>query len=297
MPTASDLFCRKQESERVWDDSDFYRKSAEKFAVGFDVDSAVWRRLRFRQVLADSLAGVGKIDAGYLPGAAEERAGDIGKISETAGSSAEYEANVVAIQRRTRSEFPQYASEMADADSEKFRDIGVLRMVRTGFGILHPKTRHGIGEPEMPGFRIVGCHAQAMLGSGVELIEEVRVDPNPGGDDEVTRAWLPFEIVILNAAQGYTPSRRGESGLRGTGDIHGQAEVVGQCVSGAHGKNGQRDASRSQHLDDVVDRAIAAAGENGVTSVEHGVPGFFFSVGAGVREDEVGFDPSVTQNL
>ncbi len=117
------LFCRRQESKRVWNDGDFDRKSAEKFAVGFDVDFAVWRSLRFRQVLADSLAGVGKIDAGHLPAAAEERAGDIGKISEAAGGSAEYEANVVAIERCARSQFPQHSAKMADADTEKLRDI------------------------------------------------------------------------------------------------------------------------------------------------------------------------------
>ncbi len=170
-------------------------------------------------------------------------------------------------------------------------------MVRAGFGVLHAKTRHGISEPEMPCFRVVGGHAQAMLGSGVEFIEEVSVDSNSGGDDEVAGAGLPFEILILNASQGYAPGCGGEGGPRGAGNIHGQAEIVGQRVSGAHGKNGERNASRGEHLDDVVDGAIAAAGENRVTSVEHGLPGFLFSVGAGVREDEVGFDPRVTQNL
>ena len=72
-------------------------------------------------------------------------------------------------------------------------------------------------------------------------------------------------------------TRRGaavRAALRGSGNIHGQAEIVGQCVSGAHGKNGQRNASRGQYLDDVVDRAIAATGEDSVTSVEHGLDGF-----------------------
>ena len=155
----------------------------------------------------------------------------------------------------------------------------------------------GISEPEMPSFRVVSGHAKAMLGSGVEFIEEVSIDSNPGGDDEVACAGLPFEILILNASQSNAPRCGGESGLRGAGDIHGQAEIVGQCVSGAHGKNGQRNASRGQYLDDVVDRAIAATGEDSVTSGEHGLTGFVFSVGTGVRKDEVGFDPCVAQNL
>lgn len=127
MPTAEKLFCRrKQESERIWNDGNLDRKSAEEFAVGFDVDFAVRRTLPFGQVLADGFGGVGEIDAGHLPGAAEECAGDIGKISETAGGAAEYEAEVIAVERCAGSQFPQHSAKMANADPEKFRDVGGL---------------------------------------------------------------------------------------------------------------------------------------------------------------------------
>jgi hypothetical protein len=260
------LFYWRQKSKRVRNDGDFDRKSAEKFAVGLDVDFGLRRILRFGQVLADSFAGMGEIDARHLPMAAEDCAGYVGQISETTGGSAEYEANIIAIERCAGSEFPQHSPEMADADSEKFSEVGALRMVRTGFGELDLKLRHGIREPEMPGFRVVGGHAQAMFGSGVEFIEKVGVDSHTGGHDEVAGAGLSFEIVILNAAQGHAPRRSGESGPRGAGDIHGQAKIVGERVGGTHGKNCKRDVGSGEHLDNVVDGAIAAAAENGVTS-------------------------------
>jgi len=43
-------------------------------------------------------------------------------------------------------------------------------------------------------------------------------------------------------AQGYAARLRAESRPRGAGDIHGQAEIVGERVGGAHGKNRERDA-------------------------------------------------------
>jgi len=65
-------------------------------------------------------------------------------------------------------------------------------------------------------------HAQAMLGSGVEFIEEVGIDSDACGDDEVASAGLPFEILVLNMAQGYAARLCAESRPRGAGDIHGQ---------------------------------------------------------------------------
>src|ERR1035438_7956470 len=111
---------------------------------------------------------------------------------------------------------------MADADAEKFGEMGALGMVRTSFcqtgcgrtgfgqtsfGVLDLKARHGISEPEMPCLGVVGGHAEAMLGSGVEFIEKVGVDSDAGGDDEVTGAGLPFEILVLNVAQRYEIGR------------------------------------------------------------------------------------------
>src|ERR1700684_1960093 len=99
---------------------------------------------------------------------------------------------------------------MADTDSKKFRKAPRPRLIRHGFRVIDPKECHRISEPEIPGFRVVGGHAQAMLGSGMESIEEVGVHPNACGDDEVAGAGLPFEIVILDAAESYAARCGGE---------------------------------------------------------------------------------------
>jgi len=48
--------------------------------------------------MADGSADVGQIDAGHPPMAAEECAGDVGKISGAAGGAAEDEAEIVAVE-------------------------------------------------------------------------------------------------------------------------------------------------------------------------------------------------------
>ena len=46
----------------------------------------------------------------------------------------------------------------------------------------------------MPGFGVVGGHAHALLGSGVEFVEKMSIDSDAGGDDEITRAGIALEI-------------------------------------------------------------------------------------------------------
>src|SRR5580692_2363616 len=177
--------------------------------------------MNVRHVLADGFASVDEIDAGDGPMAAKERAGHVRKISDAAGGSTENEADIVAIKRCARSELAKHSAEMTDADTQKFCKSGLLLMVRTGFPVLHLKARHAIGEPEMPRLGVVGGHTQAMLGSGMQFIEKVSIDSDSCSDHEVTRARLPFEILVLSPAQRY-PARRGaDHGFRGAHYICG----------------------------------------------------------------------------
>jgi hypothetical protein len=122
----------------------------------------------------------------------------------------------------------------------------------------------------------------------VKLVKEVGVDADSGGDDEVADVRLAEQIVILNAAEGYAARGSVERGPGGGGYIHGQVEVVSQGVGRAHGENGKCDAGVRQHLDNIVNGAVAAAGEDGVTTGEDSLTRLFLSVGARLREDQLG---------
>ncbi len=147
----------------------------------------------------------------------------------------------------------------------------------------------------MPGFGVVSGHAHTLLGPSAELVEKMGIYACPCRDDEEAGAGLAFKIETLYAPQS-NPARRGmESGPRRRCDIHGQAEIVGEGVSRAHGENPQGSAGIRQHLDKVVDGAIAAAGEDSVEARQDGLPGLLFGMGARVGEEELGFDVCAAQ--
>jgi len=290
------LWLRRQDGERVWNNGDFRGKSAEEFAVGLNIDSRLRRTWGGRlQIAADGFAGVDEIDPGDSPMAAKECTGDVRKISEAAGGAAEDETNITAIQRSAGSKFIEHSAEMADANAEKFCEFGALGMIGTGFGVLHLKARHDIGEPEAPGLGVIGGHAQALLGSGLKLVEKVSVHSDSGRNDEKTNAGVALEIAVLNPTERDTARIGVESGLGGSGDVRRQSEVVGQRVCRAHRQNREGDRAIRQDLNDVVDGAVAAAGENGIASGEYGLASHFFGMRAGMSQDQAGFHPGMAQ--
>src|SRR5580704_725200 len=206
-----------QERECIGYDADFSGKRAQQFAIGLYVNSGAWCGLSGirgnGQVLACDLCGVREIDARGGPRAAQKGASYIGKIRQAAGGAAEDEAQVIASERGARSEFLNYSAKIADAHAEKFGEIGALAMIRaflsrssferSSFGVHDLKARHGVGKPQMPGFGVVGGHAETPLGSGAQLVEEMGVDADTSGDHEVAVARLAFKIDILNAADSH----------------------------------------------------------------------------------------------
>src|SRR5271165_3222728 len=104
----------------------------------------------------------------------------------------------------------------------------------------------------------------------------MRVDADSGGDGEVAGGGLAGKILVFdaaerNAADMSVPAAlaRDGSARRGAG-AERDAEIVRQRVSSAEGKNGESDGRARQSLDDIVDGAIAAAGEYGVAARRHG---------------------------
>ena len=122
------------------------------------------------------------------------------------------------------------------------------------------------------------------------LIEEVGIHSGPGPDDEEARAGVAFEIEILHAAERNATGHGMKSGTRRYSNIHGQTEVVRQRVGRAHGQNREGSASVRQHLDHVVDGAVAAAGKHRVTTRQNGLPRLLLRVSTRIGEDEVGLD-------
>jgi hypothetical protein len=169
-------------------------------------------------------------------------------------------------------------------------------MLRTGFLVLDLEARHWISEPEMPRLRVIGSHAEPVLGFRIQFVKQVRVDAHARCDNEITISSVPFEILVLNTPESNPPGYSAERGFRGPENIHGQAEIMGKRIGRAHGKNCKRDLRGRQHLNNVVDSTVAAAGEYRVAPRKHGLTGLFPSMSSGVSENKAGLNAGSTEH-
>src|SRR5258708_7007404 len=118
-----------------------------------------------------------------------------------ARSAAEDEPHVVAVEGRSGSEFLQHSTEVTDAHGHQFCDFDLTVSVRAFRYVLSHKARHGISEPEIPGFGVVRGHSHALFGSGMEFVEKMRIDSDSGGDHKITCSGISLEIGISNATE------------------------------------------------------------------------------------------------
>src|SRR5438270_10423963 len=138
----------------------------------------------------------------------QEPAGHVCQIRKAIRSSAEDQPHVVPVEGCPGREFLKDSTKVADADSHQFRHVDATRLVRAFRRVLRGETRHGIAEPQVPGFGIVRAHTHALLGSSVELVKKMGVNANPGSYDEITHAGLPFKIGKKYAAKRDSPGHR-----------------------------------------------------------------------------------------
>ena len=68
-------------------------------------------------------------------------------------------------------------------------------------------------------------------------------------------------------------------------------------ISSPNGKNTERDGSIRQHLHEIVNRAIAAAGKNGVATGVHRAACFLGCVFFRIRGKKVGLDAARSQDF
>src|SRR5258708_32297098 len=94
--------------------------------------------------------------------------------------------------------------------------------------------------PQLPGFEIVGRPGRAVLEFRSQVVEQVRVHTDSGGDGEVARGGLAVEIFVLNSAERDTPDFAADRDLSGGTGAERNSQIVGKSVGSAKRKNGER---------------------------------------------------------
>jgi hypothetical protein len=123
------------------------------------------------------------------------------------------------------------------------------------------------------------------------------VHPDAGGDHEVARDRRPLNALAAHAAERNATRLGLERSFGGSRDAKRPSQIMGQCVRGADRKNAERDRGVRQHLHEIVNRAIAAAGKNGVATSLHHAPCFFSSMFFRIRRKQVGLDAARSQDF
>ena len=138
---------------------------------------------------------------------------------------------------------------------------------------------------------VVGCHAQPPFQHQVELVEQVCVYAYSGGDNEVTRTLVSGKVEVPQLSQGDSPRLGGKRGVRRTGSVLRNSEIMRERVRGAQGDDAQRSGPAHHALQDIVDRAVAAAGEDSVAPCRNRLARLLAGPGARMRCCGVGFHP------
>src|ERR1700674_125511 len=179
-----------------------------------------------------------------MPLATEQRSCHILQIGIAAGGAAHDRAQIAAVERSSGNQFAQDVSEKADSDRQELSQPRTLTRTAS-VRVLDLKRTHAMRRPQLPCFKVIGRHARTLLEFRSQLVEQVRVYADSGGDGEVARGGLAVEILILNSAERDAPDFAADCDLSRSARAERNREVMRESISGAERENGERNGCPS----------------------------------------------------
>ena len=185
------------------------------------------------------------------------------------GARPDHHFELAILQVGTGKDRDASAIETSIADEDEFAGGGVNAV---GDGEL----RKLAGERAEAGGD-VGERADLFFVLPVHQFDGARVEARAGQLREVTADGFPVEGVFGGGQIDAAFAARADDSP-GIQEIHGQAEFLGEDVDGAEGQHAETDArERVRHIaeavEDFVDGAVAAGGDDGVKALAHGLGG------------------------
>src|SRR5207244_11983024 len=114
------------------------------------------------------------------------------------------------------------------------------------------KKFHLVSEPEVSRLGIVGGHAETVLHRDIQFVEQMRVNPNPDRDREITATGLAREVLIFHAAYCKTAGLAAHDCTRRGRRIPRYAQIVCHGVGGAQGNDPQGRRTSPDPLPNVM---------------------------------------------
>ncbi len=120
----------------------------------------------------------------------------------------------------------------------------------------------------------VGELAQSALEVQIEFVNDARVEAHAGHENEVPAGLFGLSFRESDAER--NANRHGVQKLaRGVIGPVRESDFVGQNVRRPGGQNSERNVRSGDPVDDFVDGAVAARGENQIAAAFHGLRGQF----------------------
>ena|SRR5205085_9160059 len=91
---------------------------------------------------------------------------------------------------------------------------------------------HAVRPPQMQCFSVVSGHAHAVFDQAVQLIKKVRVHAYSSRNREIAERWQVVEVAEIDSCHSNSVWDRSQQSASGICDVHGQAEVMRECVGG-----------------------------------------------------------------
>ena len=242
--------------------------------------------------LADERIGFEKVDAGYAAELAEVKSGQIAEITETALRGEGKDFEVVFEEVGFGGDFERAAVVLCAADDNQ-------RGVRLAFAARDAEARKFVAESFARAFPPVSKNADTRLEPEADGVDDHAVRAGAGNAEEI------FFLFGLLKGSGEAESdfldRAMSESFRSLGNVPGKIEFLGKDISGAAGKKSERDAMTvlmsGEAVDDFIERAIAAAGDDQAAIFGSGARGDFDGVARAGGFGEVGVDAAVGENV
>ena len=270
---------RNQELEGLGDDGKFDGQTGKRLAVHLGIDRVGVERL------TDERFGFPEVDIFFLAEIAHPERGEIAEITQAALRGESHALELVFEEVSLIGDLERAAVMLCAANDDKCR----LHLAVSG---THAEARKGIANDFASALPPVGENADARLQTEIDGIDDHAVGAGAGDGEEIALAGGIFEgcgeaesdVVEVGVDEAPGSAR----------NVPRKIEFFGEDVGGATREESERNTiavrGSGQAVDDFVERAIAATGDDELTMLPDSLLGDLDSVTRPRGFREFGFD-------
>src|SRR2546423_1876099 len=156
----------------------------------------------------------------------------------------------------------QWTSEVSYPYGQKLGNFRLVGLSAILFGKFNRKVVHFVSKPQARCLSIVSANPEPQFQQRTQLVEQMRIYPNPQRDGEILRPLLSIEILVLHLTNRYSARLSCQSGTGRGRWRKGQTQIGRQRFSLTKRNDAQSEKPADKALKNIVHSPITAAGED-----------------------------------